>query len=111
MDVAIIEFALLFVALGLSKLLVVTIQRYKHRSEVDELVAQFNICWNGRQEDELYAWYRVRMHLMNANASQSKKNYVDQRISQLNKSQIISKTFVTPNGELLMRPVKKDTSF
>ncbi|MCA1802400.1 MAG: hypothetical protein LC662_08075 [Rhodothermaceae bacterium] len=111
MDVAIIEFALLFVALGLSKLLVMTIQHYKHKSEVDELVGQFNIFWNGREEDELYAWYRVRLHLMNSQSSQRRKNYVDQRISHLNKSKIVSKTMVTPRGELLMRPAQKDTSY
>jgi hypothetical protein len=106
MDAAILEFALLFVALGLSKLLVMTIQRYKKRSEIDEVVAQFNICWNGKEEDELYAWYRVRMHLIRENGSQRKKDYVDQRIGRLNKSRIYGKTMVTPQGELLVHPAK-----
>jgi hypothetical protein len=111
MDVAIIEFALLFFALALSKLMVMVIQGYKHRSEVDDMMTQFNLCWNGREEDELYAWYRVRMQLIQEKASQRKKTYVDQRINQVNKMKILSKTLVTPTGDILEKSRKKDSLY
>lgn len=109
MDVAIIEIALLLIALALSKLMVMIIQRYMHRSEVDDVMTQFNLYWNGSEADELYAWYRVRMRLIQEEANQRKKNYVDQQISQLNKSCLLSKTMVTPEGEILEKPQKKDS--
>lgn len=71
------------------------------QKEAKDLNRLFNHYWNGQNDDELYAWYRVRNHVMNWKPypTQGMLAYIQSRISILDSRTIKSDIFVEANGK------------
>ncbi|MDX1672241.1 MAG: hypothetical protein R3211_07855, partial [Balneolaceae bacterium] len=68
----------------------------------DQLNKMFHLFWNGTKEDEIYAWYKVRSILGSRGEGESKKiEYVNRKISELNKQGLYARTTVTDDGRLV----------
>ncbi len=102
---AVIEFGLLFLALILSYVHVSWIKKRRARITVsDEIKGMFNHEWNGTDEDELYAWYRVRfkvMQLADTKRRRAKKlEEIEQCIRRLNSNLMRGRASVSHDGKL-----------
>ena len=102
-DLAVVEFAVLIVALAFSYFHVYLLKRRgEKRSYTDELYEQFNAEWNGRDDDELYAWYRVRYKVMqlddNTRQRRQKLEFIENLIRRLSSRPMRSKTTVSETG-------------
>ena len=109
-----VQFAFLFEAVGLVLALVVT-QIYLWISKsgaaaaakrsVKRLYARF---WNGREDDRLFAWYRVRMHLRSEDPDQEKIELVNKAIVETSSEDAQGKLAIDEEGEFVTA-VKSDT--
>ncbi|MCC5934277.1 MAG: hypothetical protein LAT75_02310 [Candidatus Cyclonatronum sp.] len=102
---AIIEFGLLIIALVLTWLHVNWLKNRKGRVSTEEqLNSMFNHEWNGKDEDEIYAWYRVRFKVMQLENDGSRRNQKLERIEayirRLSSRPMRSAAYVTQKGEL-----------
>lgn len=73
--------------------------KYSRRDE--ELRKMFLWFWNGSPEDELYAWYKVRMILKQREDDQKKVEHVDQKILEFNKTLMCGNSYITEEGRLI----------
>lgn len=102
---AVIEFGLLFVALFLSWLHVSWLKKRRSSVSIEEsLNSMFNHEWNGSDEDEIYAWYRVRFKVIELEPDGGSKKQMLERIEsairRLNSRPMRSGVYVTSNGKL-----------
>lgn len=102
-DLAVVELAVLIVALAFSYLHVYLLKRRGNkRSYADELYDQFNAEWNGRDDDEIYAWYRVRYKVMqlteDGKLRRQKLEFIENLIRRLSTRPMRSKTSVSEKG-------------
>lgn len=111
-DLAVVELAVLIVALAFSYLHVYLLKRRGNkRSYTDELYDQFNAEWNGRDDDEIYAWYRVRYKVVQfdeeGRQKRQKLEFIENLIRRLSTRPMRSKTSVSENG-LVTAPKNTD---
>lgn len=104
-ELAVIEFALLIVALAFSYLHVYLLKRRgEKRNYADELYEQFNGEWNGRDDDEIYAWYRVRYNVMqfeeDTRSRRQKLEFIENLVRRLSSKPMRSRTKVSAAGLL-----------
>ncbi|AXJ01354.1 hypothetical protein CYPRO_2105 [Cyclonatronum proteinivorum] len=102
---AVIEFGLLFVALLLSWLHVNWLKRKKKGASVEEMLnSMFNHEWNGTDEDEIYAWYRVRFKVLQLDPEGSRRRQklerIEANIRRLSTRSMRSSAYVTQKGNL-----------
>lgn len=102
-DLAVIEFAVLIVALAFSYFHVYLLKRRgEKRSYTDELYEQFNAEWNGRDDDEIYAWYRVRYKVMQLSEDGRKRRqkleFIENLVRRLSSRPMRSKISVSDKG-------------
>jgi hypothetical protein len=102
-DLAVVELAVLIVALAFSYLHVYLLKRRGNkRSYADELYDQFNAEWNGRDDDEIYAWYRVRYKVVQfdeeGRQKRQKLEFIENLIRRLSTRPMRSKTSVSEKG-------------
>ena len=100
---AVVEFAVLIVALAFSYLHVYLLKRRgEKRGYTDELYEQFNYEWNGRDDDEIYAWYRVRYKVIQLSDDSRKRRqkleFIENLIRRLSSRPMRSKISVSENG-------------
>lgn len=85
-----------------STYLVPKLIRSVHRATIDtELKKIHKLFWNGTPEDELYAWYKVRMILLQREGEEKKIEFVNHIIAELNKKPMHGSMLIDPNGELV----------
>jgi hypothetical protein len=104
-SLAVIEFGLLIVALVFSYAHVKWIKRRKERISVEEQInAMFNYEWDGSDEDELYALYRVRFRLLRGESGerklQQKLDHLQRLIHRISSRPMRSRTYISDNGVL-----------
>lgn len=102
-DLAVVELAVFIVALAFSYFHVYLLKRRGNkRSYADELYDQFNAEWNGRDDDELYAWYRVRYKVMqlteDGKLRRQKLEFIENLIRRLSSRPMRSQTSVSEKG-------------
>jgi len=95
------ELAALLVSIPISYILVRVIRKVRQNSYEDEVRTLFFIYWNGTEEDEIYAWYKVRHILLKREKEDRKLQFVERRISEINKQRLYGEMSVTENGELI----------
>lgn len=72
------------------------------RAAIDtELSKIHKLFWNGTPEDDLYAWYKVRMILLQREGEKEKIEVVNRIIAEMNKESMYGSLFVDPDGELV----------
>lgn len=98
---AIFEIVALLIVIPLSYILAYLVKRFTADTYEDELLKLFGLYWNGEPEDEIYAWMKVRMILMNREENKKKVRYVNQKIERINKQSLYGTWEVTSKGELL----------
>lgn len=101
---SILSISVVFIAYKMVKL-------QKRESFKDELDYQFRQVWSGREEEELYAWYHVKLHLLKYGASERKYRYVERKIEELDKKPILSKYDVDESGNIEKNVSSEDMSY
>ncbi|MCH8567747.1 MAG: hypothetical protein LAT67_05765 [Balneolales bacterium] len=102
---AVIEFGLLAVALVLSWAHVKWIRNKKDTSDPStQLHDHFNMEWNGMDDDEIYAWYRVRFKILQLeedDRNRAKKlELIEEYVRKLRTKPMRSKSYVSEYGVL-----------
>lgn len=99
MSFAIYEILGFILALPLSYAMAALAKKYSVQSYKDEIDRLFTAYWNGNDEDELYAWLRVRQ-LLSGTKDEKKLQYIDKKIKELNKNKIYGSASVNEKGEV-----------
>lgn len=98
-SLAIYEILGFILALPLSYAMARLARKYSKHTYKDELDNLFMAFWSGKEEDELYAWLRVKQIFQHKKAPDRMK-YIQKKISELNKKELYSSTFVDGKGEI-----------
>ncbi|MGD8428035.1 MAG: hypothetical protein PVH63_10395 [Balneolaceae bacterium] len=98
---AIYEVAALLISIPLSYLLTRIVKRVQRYSYEDDVRTLFFIYWDGSEEDELYAWYKVRHVLLKREKEERKLRFVEQKIAQVNKQRLYGEMSIDESGELI----------
>lgn len=95
------ELAAFLIIVPLSYALSRVVKLIQRNSYEDDVRTLFYLYWNGKAEDELYAWYKVRQILTERNGQNTKLQFVDRKISEINKQELYGNMSVTESGHLL----------
>lgn len=96
---AIYEIIGFILALPLSYAMAKLAKIYSNPTYKDELNNLFMAYWNGEEEDELYAWLKVRQ-TVNPKQSSRKDKYIQRKIRDLNKKGLYSQVSIRKDGEI-----------
>ncbi|GEM_PF-1724127 len=66
----------------------------------EELDRRFQESWSGRDGEELYAWYLVKLDLIQFGAKERELNYVENKIDEIDKNSMLSQFVVDEAGEI-----------
>lgn len=103
-QLAIFEIIALFITPPITVFVGGLVRKYFNNETESELNQRFHRFWDGRCENELYAWQMVRKYVMQTSANPEKLKWIDQKISSLNKNKITSKSLtVDESGGLVKR--------
>lgn len=72
----------------------------RRKSYEEDVRTLFNLYWNGKCEDELYTWYKVRYILSQRGNQRRKIRFVERKIAGINKQSLCGKMSVTESGKL-----------
>lgn len=97
---AIYELSFLLLIIPLYYLFSRSVRIVRLRSYEDDVRMLFNLYWNGKTEDELYAWYKVRYILSQRGNEKRKIHFVERKIAGINKQLLCGKMSVTESGKL-----------
>lgn len=100
-DFAIYELAALFISVPLSYILARVIKMVRRNTFEDDVKTLFFIYWNGTEEDEIYAWYKVRHVLLKREKENRKIQFVERKIAEINKQRLYGDMSVTESGLLI----------
>jgi hypothetical protein len=93
-----ITFAVLSLSLGY---IVYRLLELKNREPYkDELDRRFQETWSGRDGEELYAWYLVKLDLIQFGAKEREFKYVENKINEIDKNSMLSHFMVDETGEI-----------
>jgi hypothetical protein len=95
------EIAGFFIAAFLSKVFSKTLRKPKPFTEKEQVEQLFRRCWRGFEEDRLYAWYRVKRHLLHTNAPVSQRTYVEAQIAACDRRPLVSRVQIDASGRLV----------
>jgi len=70
-----------------------------YQNQIDHL---FITYWNGRSEDEYYAWQQVRFQLLSETPSKKELKYVHRKLKNTDKSTYLSGSYISKSGRLKM---------
>lgn len=101
---SILSIAVVFIAYKMVKL-------QKRESFKDELDFHFRQVWSGREEEKLYAWYHIKLHLLKYGTSEKEYRYVEQKIDELDKKPMLSKYDVDESGNIEKSVSSEDMSY
>jgi len=94
------QIAAFLMVIPLTYLIFEIVKDYRKSGYEKEMLDLYEIYWNGTPDDELNAWYKVRRNLLMREESEKKLKFVDQKIQEVDKKNIIGKTLVNEQGEL-----------
>lgn len=96
---AIYEIVGLILAIPLSYGLARLVRFWSGRSWLDEVDEVFQRNWNGRPEDELYAWMKTRNDFQSRPGRRTRqKKYIEEEISRINRRKLYSEFLVSEEG-------------
>ena len=72
----------------------------RRKNYEEDIRTLFNLYRNGKCEDELYTWYKVRYILSQRGNQKHKIQYVERQIAGINKQSLCGKMSVTESGKL-----------
>lgn len=98
---AIFELIALVVAPPLTAGIGYIINRFFNHTMQDELNHAFHQYWDGKPENERYAWQMVRNQIMQTTMNQKKLKRIEQILSDLNDKKSASKWTIDEKGNLL----------
>lgn len=67
----------------------------------DDVQTLFFLYWNGTEEDELYAWYKVRYILEKREREDHKLQFVARKIAGVDKQRLYGDMSVSESGKLI----------
>ena len=108
LSLAIYEFIGFIIALPLSYTLAYLARKYSYDTYKDEIDRLYAAIWTGEDDDELNAWLKVKQIFKDKKAPK-KKEYINKKISSLNKHHFYGDVSVDKKGilnEELLHPEK-----
>lgn len=99
---AIYELVAVILALPLSYGLALFVKKWANKftayqNEIDRLFVTY---WNGRPEDEYYAWLKVRQTMLNASPTKKQMKYIDKNLKKVNRNSYISGSYIGDDGDI-----------
>jgi hypothetical protein len=101
LDLAIYELTAFLIVIPLGYFISRIVKLIRRNIHEDDIRMLFNLYWNGKAEDELYAWYKVRHILLQRGDKKQKLRFVERKIDEINKKSLCGKMSVTESGKLL----------
>ncbi|MFO7845042.1 MAG: hypothetical protein R6V27_00665 [Balneolaceae bacterium] len=98
LNYAIFELVAVIFAVPLSYLMARLVKYYSRPGYREEVDSDFHKEWNGRPEDEYYAWIRLRHKYLRQDVPDKYLSHIHMRISSVNKRDHLSNTAVGENG-------------
>lgn len=99
MSFAIYEILGLIISLPLSYAMARIAKIYTFDTYKDEVDRLFAATWNGKEEDELNAWLKVKSIYLSKKAPKKKK-YISKRIQELDHYKLLSRSYVDDEGKM-----------
>jgi hypothetical protein len=101
-NLAIFEIIALFVAPPITAVVGNLIRKYFKDDLHNYLEHRFHQYWDGREENEYYAWQRVRQYVMQTSADERKLKFIDRKMDSLNRVKIKSQQMlINQDGQLI----------
>ena len=98
-EFAIYEIFALILAIPMSYGLAKLAKYWSSKSWLDEVDQVFQSNWNGRPEDELYAWMKTRNVFENRPGRRPRqRNYIERQINFVNRRKLYSEVTVNDEG-------------
>mgnify|MGYP003564669928 CR=1 FL=1 len=95
---AIYEVFALILALPLSYALAIWMRRNSRNHWSNAVFERFQHHWNGKPEDEYYAWLKTKQDFQ---AEVRETKLINQKIRDLNRAKMLSDSFVADRGEVV----------
>jgi len=95
---AIYEVFALILALPLSYALAIWMRRNSRNHWSNAVFERFQYHWNGKPEDEYYAWLKTKQEFQ---AEVRETKLINQKIRDLNRAKMLSDSFVADRGEVV----------
>ena len=100
LNYAIFELAAVILAVPMSYLMARIVMHYSKPDYRNEIDTEFQKEWNGRPDDEFYAWIRLRMKYLQEDCPPKYLKHIKERISSVNKRDHLSNISVNSEGSI-----------
>lgn len=100
-EYAIFELAAVILAVPFSYFMARVVKYYSRPGYREEIDSDFHREWNGRPEDEYYAWLRLRRSYLQHDVPPKHLEHIKMRIESVNKRGHLSNLCVNQNGRVL----------
>jgi hypothetical protein len=94
------EFVALILTLLLTKAFTGWIGRKKRLLSGETPMDLFLSLWSGKDEDELYTWYKVRSLMIQKNVSETELLFIEDQIRSVSTKSIKGSTYVNQIGDI-----------
>jgi hypothetical protein len=96
-EYAIFEVAALILAIPISYGMAAAVRHWNSNAWYDEVEAEFQRNWSGREEDEHYAWLKTRSTYA-VKGSKKQRELIERRMAALNRRKLYSEITVDDDG-------------
>jgi hypothetical protein len=100
-ELAIFEIFIVLLAIPFSYFLAMVVKKSSASGYKNDIDSDFLREWNGKPEDEYYAWLRLRKRYRNQDSPPNHFRHIEEKINQVNKMAHLSTMGVTEKGELI----------
>lgn len=97
---AVFELFAIVLAIPLSYLLAVFVKRLSEPGYKEDIQSDFLREWNGKPEDEYYAWIRLRERYRHMDMLPKHFTYIKQQLAMINKRSHLSDYSVSESGAI-----------
>jgi len=97
---AIFEIVAVILAIPMSYAMARVVQYYSRPNYRNDIDTDFQKEWNGKPEDEYYAWIRVRRRYLYQDSPAKHLRHINERLASVNKRSNLSNVLVDDKGEL-----------
>lgn len=98
---AIFELVAVILAVPMSYLMARIVMYYSRPNYRNEIDTEFQKEWNGRPDDEYYAWVRLRRRYLQEDCPPKHLKHIKERMSSVNKRDNLSNISINSKGAIV----------